>query len=260
MPTKTFRHPVVGEVTVDCDSLTLTDRDQHLVLCTTPQGSRSAEAVGPVQYTVSTQATTVQAYDEFGNPIDTTAPTTYGWLGGKQRATDAATGLTLMGARLYNPATGRFLQTDPVQGGNANAYDYVDQNPLTNFDLNGEMCWSRHCWLTNLFKIAVFVAVAALDGFLSALCDDVTGGACGVINGRIFRVVWAMGDAAIATWNQGNNTFNSYLENIAWAGLAALISAGVSRYFEKRPAVVRRLRIDITLVAQRLSQALRRYI
>src|SRR5690242_9862781 len=43
--TKTFRHPVVGEVTVDCDSLTLTDRDQHLVLYTAPQGSRSAEAL-----------------------------------------------------------------------------------------------------------------------------------------------------------------------------------------------------------------------
>ena len=43
--TKTFRHPVVGEVTVDCDSLTLTDRDQHLVLYTAPQGSRGAEAL-----------------------------------------------------------------------------------------------------------------------------------------------------------------------------------------------------------------------
>ncbi|WP_042169777.1 helix-turn-helix transcriptional regulator [Streptomyces sp. NBRC 110035] len=45
MLTKTFRHPVVGEITVDCDSLTLTDRDQHLVLYSTPQGSRSAEAL-----------------------------------------------------------------------------------------------------------------------------------------------------------------------------------------------------------------------
>jgi transcriptional regulator with XRE-family HTH domain len=43
--TKTFRHPVVGEITVDCDSLTLTDRDQNLVLYSAPQGSRSAEAL-----------------------------------------------------------------------------------------------------------------------------------------------------------------------------------------------------------------------
>jgi hypothetical protein len=45
MLTKTFRHPVVGEITVDCDALTLTDRDQHLVLYTAPPGSRSAESL-----------------------------------------------------------------------------------------------------------------------------------------------------------------------------------------------------------------------
>jgi hypothetical protein len=45
MLTKTFRHPVVGEITVDCDSLALTDRDQHLVLYSAPPGSHSAEAL-----------------------------------------------------------------------------------------------------------------------------------------------------------------------------------------------------------------------
>ena len=43
--TKTFRHPAVGEITVDCDSLTLTDRDQDLVLYPAPAGSRDAEAL-----------------------------------------------------------------------------------------------------------------------------------------------------------------------------------------------------------------------
>ncbi|MER7442904.1 helix-turn-helix transcriptional regulator [Micromonospora avicenniae] len=45
MLTKTFRHPVVGEITVNCDALTLTDRDQHLVLYSAPPGSRDAEAL-----------------------------------------------------------------------------------------------------------------------------------------------------------------------------------------------------------------------
>ncbi|SDK61042.1 Helix-turn-helix domain-containing protein [Nonomuraea maritima] len=45
MLTKTFHHPVVGEVTVDCDALALTDRDQHLVLYTAPPGSPGAEAL-----------------------------------------------------------------------------------------------------------------------------------------------------------------------------------------------------------------------
>lgn len=43
--TKTFRHAVVGEITVDCDALALTERDQHLVLYTAPPGSRDAEAL-----------------------------------------------------------------------------------------------------------------------------------------------------------------------------------------------------------------------
>lgn len=43
--TKTFRHPTVGELTVDCDDLPLTDRDQHLVLYSAPPGSPGAEAL-----------------------------------------------------------------------------------------------------------------------------------------------------------------------------------------------------------------------
>lgn len=45
MLTKTFHHPVVGPITVDCDSLALDDGDQHLVLYTAPPGSRDAQAL-----------------------------------------------------------------------------------------------------------------------------------------------------------------------------------------------------------------------
>ena len=43
--TKTFRHPTVGAVTVDCDVLLLPDRDQHVVLYTAPPGSSDAHAL-----------------------------------------------------------------------------------------------------------------------------------------------------------------------------------------------------------------------
>lgn len=43
--TKTFQHPLVGKITVDCDSLALTDTDQYLVLYSAPRGSRDAEAL-----------------------------------------------------------------------------------------------------------------------------------------------------------------------------------------------------------------------
>ena len=81
--------------------------------------------------------------DEFGRVLDATGSLTtgprYGWLGGKQRATDTgATGLTLMGVRLYSPIIGRFLSTDPVYGGNDNTYTYP-ADPVNSFDLDGNL-------------------------------------------------------------------------------------------------------------------------
>ncbi|WP_033346201.1 helix-turn-helix transcriptional regulator [Catenuloplanes japonicus] len=45
MLTKTFHHPVVGELTLDCESLHLTDLDQHLVLYSAAAGTPAAEAL-----------------------------------------------------------------------------------------------------------------------------------------------------------------------------------------------------------------------
>jgi transcriptional regulator with XRE-family HTH domain len=42
---KTFLHPLVGPVTVDCDVLDITDRDQRVVLNTAVPGSSSEEAL-----------------------------------------------------------------------------------------------------------------------------------------------------------------------------------------------------------------------
>lgn len=35
------------------------------------------------------------------------------------------------------PAKYRFLQTDPIPGGSANAYDYCNQDPINGYDLGG---------------------------------------------------------------------------------------------------------------------------
>lgn len=47
-------------------------------------------------------------------------------------------GIILMGVRLYNTTTGRFLQVDPVYGGSCNAYDYTCADPINQEDLDGK--------------------------------------------------------------------------------------------------------------------------
>ncbi|MFE7129538.1 DNRLRE domain-containing protein [Streptomyces sp. NPDC057638] len=93
--------------------------------------------------------------DEYGNPRTGQPATRYNWLGGQQRSTETPTGLTLMGVRLYNPATGRFLSPDPVHGGNLNAYEYAHADPVNRVDLDG--MWSktkRYHWGSLYVKVS----------------------------------------------------------------------------------------------------------
>ncbi|MCX5205811.1 DNRLRE domain-containing protein [Streptomyces sp. NBC_00237] len=83
----------------------------------------------------------VHAYDPFGIPAAGTPATPYGYLGGKQRSNETPSGHILMGVRLYNPTTGRFLQVDPVTGGSANDYDYAYGDPVNKRDLDGTICF-----------------------------------------------------------------------------------------------------------------------
>ncbi|MFE9879214.1 DNRLRE domain-containing protein [Streptomyces sp. NPDC005784] len=84
-------------------------------------------------------APTVFDADEYGNPRADQPAARYDWLGGKQRSSETVTGLTLMGVRLYDANSGRFLQVDPVAGGSCNSYDYVCGDPVNMVDLDGRM-------------------------------------------------------------------------------------------------------------------------
>ncbi|WP_254402007.1 DNRLRE domain-containing protein [Streptomyces sp. AC555_RSS877] len=89
----------------------------------------------------TTKNPVVLRQDEFGNPVPGSVPVRYGWLGGPQRSGETATGAILMGVRLYDPTSGRFLSTDPMLGGNANAYDYAFGDPINRLDLDGRWSW-----------------------------------------------------------------------------------------------------------------------
>ncbi|MEW6154792.1 MAG: RHS repeat-associated core domain-containing protein [Actinomycetota bacterium] len=73
-------------------------------------------------------------------PGNLDGPFGYGWLGSHQRPTEHADGLApvvQMGARPYLPSIGRFLAQGPVDGGSANAYDYLSGDPVNGLDLTG---------------------------------------------------------------------------------------------------------------------------
>ena len=127
------------------------------------------------------------AYDEHGNtiigtigepPLKDTTGIGYGWVGNEQRATQT-TGLLLMGARLYNPATGTFTSMDPVFGGNTTTYAYP-QDPINAYDLDGQ--WGVPGWAKSAAKSAGR-AIRKRRGTIitvgGAVADAAAIGACG---------------------------------------------------------------------------------
>jgi RHS repeat-associated protein len=85
-------------------------------------------------------ASTIKEASEYGVPA-TEAPPKNSWLGAHEIPTTLPAGAMAMGARSYIPQLGRYLQTDPVHGGSANAYSYVAGDPVNTTDLRGAYTW-----------------------------------------------------------------------------------------------------------------------
>ena len=88
----------------------------------------------------------------------------------------------------------RFLQTDPIPGGSANNYDYANQDPINNYDLDGRRCWGGGGWCHHwkrVFHVARFFAEGAAVGIgIGAFCGVTVGIGCaigiGVVGGAFF--------------------------------------------------------------------------
>ncbi len=146
------------------------------------------DTIANIDLTPGTQSvSSTSAYDEYGAPIQTpdlTQPGKYGWIGTKSRLATLG-GIILMGARLYNPTTGRFLQVDPIRGGNANAYSYP-ADPILGFDLDGKFGWKKFAkkmwkkvkqganWVKNH-------PLEALEAIVDVACFIKTVAACAVL-------------------------------------------------------------------------------
>lgn len=124
------------------------------------------------------------SFDEYGNTTGTDVsdgPIGYGYLGAYQRSTTPETaGLTLMGARLYVPSTGRFTSPDPAQGSSATTMGYPF-DPVNTHDVSGEI--PGWVWGAAMFGYEQALAKACSGAIPVAwyVCEGIAGYIAGVV-------------------------------------------------------------------------------
>ncbi|MCX4744488.1 RHS repeat-associated core domain-containing protein [Kitasatospora sp. NBC_01287] len=101
------------------------------------------QGTGTLTIDANTAAVTRRQYLPFGQDRGSATggfPGDTGYVGGHD---DTATGLETLGARLYDPVSGRFLSADPVlettDPTQTNGYDYAGNDPVTGSDPTGQM-------------------------------------------------------------------------------------------------------------------------
>lgn len=137
-------------------------------------------------------------------PNNTAEGSSWNYLGGFQKNTDTEFAVMpmQMGARVYIAELGRFLQTDPVEGGTDNSYVYVN-NPVNDYDLNGQ--WSLGGFISSIIKTVtraiVKVAVATVKAVVkvaTVVAATVSYVARNVVAPAVSRVVNTVRAAASA--------------------------------------------------------------
>jgi RHS repeat-associated protein len=204
----TWTRPISGLGSMACiasTNSTTTDKDWQIT-------NLHGDVIATI-HNSDTGLTATSDTTEYGTQrnINNIAALRYGWLGAKQRAADTPSGIILMGARLYNPTTGRFLQTDPVPGGSCNAYDYACQSPADRFDLDGR-CWWK-CKVARRVTGTINRWQSGAIGWGVRTAISHSGGRCGRMSGlEVCRGGWlhlygrggtTLGDTYATSWDSG---------------------------------------------------------
>jgi len=202
---------IIEDTTLGSLTRMVSGPDGDLAATTSATGDAAFQLVnlhGDVVTTVDSSAMPAgfQRFDEFGVAADGQADARYGWLGGKQRSAEALGDVILMGVRLYHPNTGRFLQSDPVDGGSATAYDYCNADPINCLDLDGR--WGIK--LPSLSSIKNAVTVVAKVASVASMIPGPIGTIAGVVSAGAYaatgnwkEAAWAMAGAAAAVVGAG---------------------------------------------------------
>ncbi len=184
-----------------------------------------------------TQTTTTPlVYDPYGSLIAGDYPDNTGsvdlsnaWSGGATTESTLSTPIVNMGSRPYSPAIGRFLQPDPVAGGNANPYGYP-ADPINSSDKNGRQSISFDMGaLTGLAPMGA--GLGAIMGGIQTVADDLGGGitaVAGALNdlvasaAAVINLIHSLPPIGFDPWPNGlfpgvANAFNTAIN----AGIAA---------------------------------------
>lgn len=79
-----------------------------------------------------------RVFTAFGERIDTTPVNRFGYVGAHGYQAHAEFTYLHVGARYYDPASGRFLQRDPIGiRGGLNVYSYIESNTVVKIDPEG---------------------------------------------------------------------------------------------------------------------------